>query len=79
MATVHSSSQTALQVDWYYQGVLLDPASDTRYSEGVTESGSVHFLSVMNVDSDVLGRYSVVVVVDGRNATDTVWLMFPGK
>ena len=75
-AIVYSSGGSASQVDWYFQGMRLDPTSNPRYS--VEENEDVHSLSVMNVDSDVLGQYSAVVTANGRNATDTVQLSLPG-
>ena len=82
-ATVFTSSQSSLTVAWYHQGTLLDPSSNSRYSvsmmEDLEDGGTTYTLSVLNVDSDVLGEYSAVVIVDGVNDTDTVQLMHPGR
>ena len=76
-ATIHSSSQVA--VLWYRDGSLLDPASDGAYS--VTSDNSSHsVLTILNFGEDREGRYVVVVVnADGKNASDEVYVLFPGK
>ncbi len=75
---MHSSSENPLSVAWFFQGMLLDTTNNPRYSVSVAESGSLQMLSVVNVNADVLGQYSVVVTVDGQNATDSVQLLHPG-
>lgn len=79
IATVYISNQTVFTILWYHNGSLINTTSNPRYSL-TTEGINIHSLRVINVDTDVLGRYDVVATTeDNTSQNDTVWLMLAGE
>ena len=76
-ATVFSSNLNGLVLRWFYEGSLLDPDSNPRYSLSM-EGSSLYVLTVASVGADTLGRYQAMITVGGRNKSDTVQLALPG-
>lgn len=76
VATVFSSNQNDLQVEWYYEDSLINITSNPRYS--MTQDMNSHVLNIMSVSEEVLGRYDAVASVGRRNQSATIQLMFPG-
>ena len=77
-ATTYTSSQSDFTIDWYHGGIAVNTTASNHYSV-VREGIHVYTLSVSSVDPSRLGIYEVVVTVNGRNQSDIVQLMLPGK
>ena len=63
-------------VQWYHEGRLIDDASESQYT--ATSSGDIHMLTVNSVSANEIGEYTIVVILNGVNATDGILLDFPG-
>jgi len=75
-ASIHSTSQVSIQ--WYRNGMLLNPASDDRYSVASDRSQSV--LTIHSFGEGLVGRYEVVVSsMEGQNSSDGVSVLFAGE
>ena len=76
-ASVYSSPQNTLVVEWYHNDVLIDAANNPRYSLSMSADGVMRTLNVLNADTDVLGEYAAVVRSQGRNETERIRLELP--
>ena len=77
--TVHTTSPSPLTIQWFHEGNLIDTSGgDARYQVNSTSAG-VQTLSVVSVEEGLLGRYDVVVSVEGRSGNATARLLFAGK
>ena len=73
--TVHTTSPSPLTIQWFHEGNLIDTSGgDARYQVNSTSAG-VQTLSVVSVEEGLLGRYDVVVSVDGRSDNATARLL----
>ena len=70
-----SPTESAVVV-WYHKGRLIDDANEPQYT--ATSSGDIHRLMVASVGENEVGEYTIVVTLDGLNATDGIVLNFPG-
>ena len=64
-------------VRWYHEERLIDIANEPSYT--ASSDGDIYSLQVNSVSETELGKYTVVVSLDGLNATDSVTLSFAGK
>ena len=64
-------------VRWYHEERLIDIANEPSYT--ASSNGDIYSLQVNSVSETELGKYTVVVSLDGLNATDSVTLSFAGK
>lgn len=64
-------------VQWYHEGDLI--ASDNSRYNVLPRDGNMYTLRVLNVNSDILGLYTVVATVGERQGHDSVQLMSPGN
>ncbi len=78
-ATISSSNLNTISVEWYHEGTLINTANNPRYSVNIENMNSRSLLNIMNVDTDILGEYTIVVNSEGRSENDSVQLVFPGK
>ena len=62
---------------WYHEERLIDTANEPSYT--ASSNGDIYSLQVNSVSETELGKYTVVVSLNGLNATDSVRLRFPGK
>ena len=78
MARVFASASppSLTHVNWYHKGKLIDDISDERYT--ARSEGDIYQLELNNVSSNELGKYEIVVSLNGVNATDTIQVRFPG-
>ena len=76
-ASVYSSPQNTLVVEWYHNDILIDAANRPRYSLSMSADGVMRALNVLNADTDVLGEYAAVVRSQGRNETERIRLELP--
>jgi hypothetical protein len=77
-ATVHASpADSAVVVQWYHNATLIDTSNDTGYT--TSQDGSRHRLEIESVSESELGEYTIVVSIDGVNATDEIILKFHGE
>ena len=76
-ATILASPAESAVVQWYHRGRLIDDVNEAQYT--ATSSGDIRRLRVDNVSSNKIGEYTIVVIVNGMNATDGVMLAFPGR
>ena len=63
-------------VQWYHEGRLIDDANEADYT--INSRGDIRMLTVDSVSKDEIGRYTVVVILNGVNVTDQISLEFPG-
>ncbi len=73
VAEIYFFGVSTLAIEWYYESDLI--VNNFRYSL----SADKRVLSIVGVDTDILGLYTVLVNVDGMNAMDGTQLMFTGK
>ena len=66
-ATVYGHPEVE-NVEWHFNGTLLDPATDARYS--LKDNGSS--LLIHNVEASVLGKYTIVARIGNQTASDQV-------
>ncbi len=78
-AIISSSNLNTTSVEWYHEGTLINTTNDNRYSLSIDIVNSRSVLNIMNVDTDILGGYTIIVNGDGRSENDSVQLVFPGK
>ena len=64
-------------IQWYRNGTLLDPASDDQYS--VTSDSSQSVLTIHSFKKELMGRYEIVVSMEGQNSSSGVSVLFPGE
>ena len=76
-ARVHASPSNMVDVRWYHEDRFIDDANDDRYT--ASSEGDIYRLEVNEVSESELGRYTVVISLNGLNATDSVQLRFSGK
>ena len=75
-ARVHASSSSMAVVRWYHANRLINDASENSYT--ASSEGDIYRLEVNSVSESELGKYTVVVTLDGRMANDTTTLSYPG-
>ena len=63
-------------MQWYHKGRLIDAANEAQYT--ATLSGDIRMLTVDRVSETEIGEYTIVVILNGVNATDGIMLDFPG-
>ena len=78
MARVFASASPAnlTQVNWYHEGRLIVDINEERYT--AKSDGEIYQLELNSVSESELGRYEIVVSLNGVNATDTIQVRFPG-
>ena len=76
-ARVFASPAESAVVQWYHEGRLIDDANETDYT--INSRGDICMLTVDSVSKDKIGRYTVVVILNGVNVTDQISLEFPGS
>ncbi len=62
----------------YHEGTLINTTNNPRYSINTDIVNRVSVLNIMNVDTDILGEYTILVYSVGRNENDSIELVFPG-
>ena len=65
-----------VDVRWYHEDRFIDDANDDRYT--ASSEGDIYRLEVNSVSESELGRYTVVISLNGLNATDSVQLRIHG-
>ena len=60
---------------WQFNGQLINTNSNSRYSTIQTQTSEI---LTVHVDADVLGEYTVIIIIGGASANDSVELSFPG-
>ena len=75
-ARVHASSSSMAVVRWYHANRIINDANENSYT--ASSEGDIYRLEVNSVSESELGRYTVVVTLDGRMANDTTTLSYPG-
>ena len=63
-------------MQWYHEGRPIDDTTEASYTASST--GDLHRLTVSGVSGNKVGEYTVVVTLNGLNATDRITLQFPG-
>ena len=63
-------------VQWYHEGRLIDDATESSYT--ASSDGDLYRLRVNGVSENEVGEYTIVVTLNGVNATDEIALHFPG-
>ena len=76
-ATVYSSTQNGLVVEWRHEDSPISTTNDPHYSQ-TTMGTSVYILTITNVTVDVLGSYTAVVTVGEDTQSYSVQLAFHG-
>lgn len=77
IATVYSSNTINLIVEWYHRGNLINTESDARYTASM--QGTLYTLTIMGVETDLLGMYHAVVTHNrGNSQFYSVQLAFQG-
>ena len=64
-------------MQWYHRGRLIDDITESLYT--ATSAGDSYRLTVHGVSENEVGEYTIVVTLDGRNATDRITLLLTGK
>ena len=76
-ARVFASPPESAVVQWYHRGRLIDDATESLYA--ATSAGDSYRLTVHGVSENEVGEYTIVVTLNGRNATDRITLLLTGK
>ena len=76
-ARVFASPPESAVVQWYHRGRLIDNVTESSYT--ATSAGDSHRLTLHGVSENEVGEYTIVVTLDGRNATDRITLLLIGK
>ncbi len=77
-AAIFSSNLNALTVEWYHEDTLINTTNNPHYSINTDIVNRVSVLNIMNVDTDILGEYTILVYNEGRNESDSLQLVLPG-
>ncbi len=77
-AAIFSSNLNALSVEWYHEDTLINTTNNPRFSINTDIVNRVSVLNIMNVDTDILGEYTILVYSEGRNESDSLQLVLPG-
>ena len=77
-ARVFTSASVAnlTRVNWYHEGRRIDDVREERYT--ARSEGDTYQLELNNVSNNELGKYEIVVSLNGVNATDAIQVRFPG-
>ena len=75
-ARVFASPPESAVVQWYHKERLIDNATESSYT--TTSVGDLYRLTVNGVSENEVGEYTIVVTLNGRNATDRITLSLPG-
>ena len=71
-------SNSEITVEWYWNEILLDLESDSRYS--TTSEGSLLTLTIRDFTNEESGRLRIFVTNSmGGSVNDTIDLAFPGE
>ena len=75
-ARVFASAPESAVVQWYHRERLINDATEAKYT--ATSAGDLYRLTVHGVSENEVGEYTIVVTLNGRNATDRITLNLPG-
>ncbi len=75
-ARVFASPLNQAIVQWFHSGRLRNDATESSYT--ATSTGDTYRLTVNGASENEVGEYTIVVTLDGRNATDSITLLIPG-
>lgn len=73
---VSASPVNLTHVNWYHKGRLIDHINEERYR--ARSDGEIYQLELNNVSENELGKYEILVSLNGMNVTDTIQVRFPG-
>ncbi len=74
-AAIFSSNLNALSVEWYHEDTLINTTNNPHFSINTDIVSRVSVLNIMNVDTDILGEYTIIVYSEGRNERDSIELV----
>ena len=76
-ATVYASPADLALVQWYHERTFINTLNETGYT--ASQHGDIHTLEIESVSENELGEYTIVVTLEGLNATDDIILKFLGS